>query len=348
MYSTCLFCNGALGGNDAIEHFPVGRRLAFDAAKGRLWVVCRQCSRWNLTPLEERWEAIEECERGFRGTNVRVSTGNVGLAKLASGVELIRIGTPLRPEFAAWRYGRQLGMRRRQSQYVAGAGLATAALAAVALGPTIAPALTLGTISIIAVPGITTVMGAVPVIGVLAARDYIKHDRVVARLPSERHIITVRAKHLTDIELSVRGRDGPTMLAVPHDDGWTEFSGTAAMHATGVLIAGSNRFGADSGRVRDAVRQIERAGDASGFLSEASARNGWRGGRIMSLLNTYRQLGAMRLSATERLALEMAVHEESERRAMEGELAVLEAAWRDAEQIAAICDDDLTPPKLYE
>jgi hypothetical protein len=56
----------------------------------------------------------------------------------------------------------------------------------------------------------------------------------------------------------------------------------------------------------------------------------------------------MRLSPTERLALEMAVHEEGERRAMEGELAVLQAAWRDAEHIAQICDDDLTPPKLYE
>ena len=56
----------------------------------------------------------------------------------------------------------------------------------------------------------------------------------------------------------------------------------------------------------------------------------------------------MKLSATERLALEMAVHEESERRVMEGELAVLETAWRDAEQIAQIADEDLTPPKLYE
>ena len=56
----------------------------------------------------------------------------------------------------------------------------------------------------------------------------------------------------------------------------------------------------------------------------------------------------MNLSPTERLALEMSVHEETERRAMEGELAVLEAAWRDAEIIAAISDDELTPPKLYE
>ncbi len=68
----------------------------------------------------------------------------------------------------------------------------------------------------------------------------------------------------------------------------------------------------------------------------------------MSLVNQYRQLGAMHLSPIERLALEMSVHEETERRALEGELAVLESAWRDAEQIAAICDDDLTPPKLYE
>ncbi|HMH86422.1 MAG TPA: hypothetical protein VK529_10795, partial [Gemmatimonadaceae bacterium] len=63
MYSTCLFCHTELGANEAVEHFPVGRRLAFDAAKGRLWVVCRKCERWNLTPVEERWEAIEECER---------------------------------------------------------------------------------------------------------------------------------------------------------------------------------------------------------------------------------------------------------------------------------------------
>jgi hypothetical protein len=44
----------------------------------------------------------------------------------------------------------------------------------------------------------------------------------------------------------------------------------------------------------------------------------------------------------------MAVHEEHERRELEGELALLETAWRDAEEIARIADDDLTPPKLYE
>ena len=47
----------------------------------------------------------------------------------------------------------------------------------------------------------------------------------------------------------------------------------------------------------------------------------------------------MHLSSTECLALEMALHEESERRALEGELALLEAAWRDAEQIALVADE---------
>ena len=348
MYSTCLFCANDLGTNDTIEHFSIGKRLAFDSAKGRLWVVCHHCGRWNLTPLEERWEAIEESERAFRGTYVRVSTDNVGLARLADGLELLRIGAPLRPEFAAWRYGRHFSTRRRRTHVIAGAGIAAAAVAGVTLGPALLPALTMGAISIIVVPGITTTMAVLPIVGMLAARDYVQHDRVVARLAHGRRVLTVRAKHLTDIELRVQGHDGPASLMLPHDGGWSEVTGTAAIHATGVLIAGSNRYGAAPSRVEDAVRQIEDAGDASGFLTEASTRNGWRGGKVFSLLNHYRGLGAMKLSPTERLALEMSVHEETERRAMEGELALLEAAWRDAEIIAAISDDELTPPKLYE
>lgn len=348
MYSTCLICQQSLGGNDAIEHFPVGRRLAFDAARGRLWVVCHHCGRWNLTPLEERWEAIEDCERAFRGTLVRVSTANIGLAKLREGLELIRVGSPLRPEFAAWRYGRNFGTRRRKAHVVAGAGVAAAALAGITLGPAVAPALTAGAISIVAFPGLTTVMGVIPMIGVLAARDYVQHDRVVARLGHDRRVLTVRAKHLDAAQLHVGADADAATLAVQHDHGWAEFTGTAAIQATGVIISGANRFGANGARVNDAVRQIERAGDATGFLAAASTRNGWRSGRLLSLVNSYRGLGAMRLSGTERLALEMAVHEENERRALEGELAVLEAAWRDAEEIAAIADDELTPPKLYE
>ena len=44
-----------------------------------------------------------------------------------------------------------------------------------------------------------------------------------------------------------------------------------------------------------------------------------------------------------RLALEMALHEEQERRALEGELWRLERAWEEAEEIAGIADNLLLP-----
>jgi hypothetical protein len=39
----------------------------------------------------------------------------------------------------------------------------------------------------------------------------------------------------------------------------------------------------------------------------------------------------------------MAAHEESERRALEGELALLENAWKEAEEVAAIADNMFLP-----
>src|SRR5689334_24350641 len=136
MYSTCIFCHSSLGANEVIEHFPIGRRLVFGAARGRLWVVCRRCERWNLSPLEERWEAIEDCERLFRGTRLRVSTDNIGLARVADGLELVRVGEPLRPELAAWRYGDQFGRRQRRTVAYAGLGIA-AGVGIVVAGPII-------------------------------------------------------------------------------------------------------------------------------------------------------------------------------------------------------------------
>src|SRR6476620_5087073 len=134
MYTTCLFCHSDLGTNEVIESFPIGRGIGFDAAQGRLWVVCRKCERWNLTPLEERWEAIEECERLFVATRLRTSTDNIGLARIREGLELVRIGEPQRPEMAAWGYGDQFGRRRRKHLVWTGAGVA-AALGIVVVGP---------------------------------------------------------------------------------------------------------------------------------------------------------------------------------------------------------------------
>lgn len=49
-----------------------------------------------------------------------------------------------------------------------------------------------------------------------------------------------------------------------------------------------------------------------------------------------------------RLAPEMAANEEAERRALEGETALLEQEWREAEELAAIADDLLLPDAVRD
>jgi hypothetical protein len=44
----------------------------------------------------------------------------------------------------------------------------------------------------------------------------------------------------------------------------------------------------------------------------------------------------------------MAAHESQERRALEGELAELEAMWQEAEEIASISDNLLVPKRITE
>src|SRR5687768_17207320 len=121
MYRSCIFCSAPLGLNESLERFPVGRSLAFNAEKGRLWAVCGRCARWNLAPIEERWEAIEDAERLFRDTRVRVQRESIGLAKLADGTRLVRVGRALPGEVAVWRYGRTFFRRQAGGMWAGGA-----------------------------------------------------------------------------------------------------------------------------------------------------------------------------------------------------------------------------------
>ena len=92
---TCLGC-----GTD-LEH---GARDAFDPWLGRLWRVCPTCRRWNVVPLETRWERLESLERAARSGAVRIRTEHLDLVATDEG-ELIRVGRAPRPEMATWRYG---------------------------------------------------------------------------------------------------------------------------------------------------------------------------------------------------------------------------------------------------
>jgi hypothetical protein len=339
MYSTCLFCNGDLGRNESIEHFQVGRRLAFDAAKGRLWVVCRKCERWNLTPLEERWEAIEECERAFRGTRLRVSTDQIGLARLREGLELVRIGDPQRPEMASWRYGDQFG-RRRRKQYLIGGGVVLLAGAVIVAGP------------------MTGIIGAgafSPLTNLITSGSQIYRARTLIAVPSPGgEQLRTRLADLDRVRLDVV--DDELTLSVPvavkGGPWWRHaksretrtLNGEDAVRAAGALLPRVNQGGGNAGQIQNAVDIVEEAGDPAALFKRVAREQAMNDSRRFG--NPKRRNSLKRVPVATRLALEMATHEESERRALEGELYLLEEAWQAADEIAAIADDMFLPASV--
>ncbi|NIR46786.1 MAG: hypothetical protein GWN99_20460 [Gemmatimonadetes bacterium] len=323
MYRTCIHCNRSLGENETVETFPVGRRLAFDGAKGRLWVVCDNCRRWNLTPLEERWEAIEQCERSYRDTRTRYSTDNIGLARLPEGLDLVRIGKPLRPEFAAWRYGTEFLKRR------------------------------------------IAIEASIVYNAIVAFYDHMVNNltgkrMVIARVrDDEGNILPLNRDDMKKVRLVSADTQGGWALHVPHRSGrglrewwlsWTasaggsitELTGSAALRAATKVLSRLNFLGGNDVHVRRAVRLVEDAGDAEILFGERSRKGGWQPGVLFD-----RDVSVIKSMRPEvRLALEMAANEETERRALQGELRELEAAWREAEAVAAIADRLLVPEEI--
>jgi hypothetical protein len=345
LYSTCLFCHSELGANEVVEHFPIGRRLAFDGEKGRLWVVCRACERWNLTPIEERWEAIEECERLFRDTKLRMSTDHIGLARVSEGLELVRVGDPQRPEMAAWRYGDQFGKRRRRYYMVAG-------VSAVAVG-----ALVSGAVSI----GLFAGGGAGIYSSVFNSYNALRGRRVIARVPTPDGIAEVTRAQLPRAKIE-RAGESDWQLSFPTVTRpargvfrWWEFDPGSkgvkrtvilkpevALPALAALLPTVNGRGGTRRHVQSAVELVEQAASARTLLDTAASiamKKGWNP-TVQGRLST--------IPIEARLALEMMTHEDDERRALEGELAVLEARWKEAEEIAGISDNMFLPSSVTD
>jgi hypothetical protein len=310
--------------------------LAFDAAKGRLWAVCASCERWNLSPLEERWEAIEECEKLFRETKLRVSTDNIGLARLKEGTTLVRVGDPQRPEMAAWRYGDQFHRRRRRYIALTSAGVAVA--------------------------GIWVIAG--PVLGLVGAAsmnlinipNLILNTRTVVRVRSGGRDIGLNRLNINAARLQPGGAAGFT-LEIPESQGprgsfrlrgeRVVLAGKDALRAASVLLPQINRRGGNAETVERAVGLLGTArGPEELFAHYAFHRPDGRI-RIQSI---YPRVGSrsdsgllLTMPAAVRLALEMSLHEDDERRALEGELAELEDRWREAEEVATISDEMFMP-----
>ena len=373
MYSTCLFCNVSLGTNDQLPTFPVGRRLAYDPAKGRLWVVCVRCGRWNLSPLEERWEAIDECERLFRGTRLRYSTDNIGLARINERLELVRIGPALLPEIASWRYGTRLA---RFAPKTNGARQAVGAFVRSSSGLHRWVARKAAS----ALAGYATTVGLSDD-ALLRIRTFRRGNAVLARSVDDRgQPIVIRYAHLGAAELIRPDRDQPWRLVVRHDGGSATLAEGAGLRTAGKMLATLNFGVASNAEVQHAIAKLDEAGDREGYFSRvASLAMRTRWGRVpdapdegliepmggsfaeriaLQLANrsfwgrggtgSDESTPLFRLPAVDRLALEMASNEDIERRALAGELAALAAAWKEAEEIAHIADELFADEVLEE
>jgi len=361
MYRRCIFCSAALGANGVVERFPVGRTLAFDGDKGRLWAVCPRCARWNLAPLEERWEAIEDAERLFRGAPLRRQSENVGLAKMRDGTRLVRLGrAPLR-EVAAWRYGTFID--RRLARVQAG----QIALAALLPGMVLTSFIPMLGHSLFPMAGVVVLAQEV--------NRYLRPRRTAVHLPASG--MTGGVPH------SLRWRDlaGARVVAGADDDVAVEILVTreaswepdAPLRLTGAeahavmrrAMVGINAAGADEPMLDRASRLAEEAGGTAGLLRRAGNEGYSLFPREIELESPIPNIvtllsnpvppitvDAPLFPPEQALAFEMALHQETEHQLVDGELAALQAMWREAEQTARIADalpdgmeaDD--PPRL--
>lgn len=339
MYSTCLHCTKPLGTNDVLETLPIGRRIAFDGAQGRLWVVCRHCAKWNPVPFDTRLESIDACERLYRDTTKRYSTGTIGLARARDGLDLVRIGAALRPEFAAWRYGESYRRRRRNAFIAGGVGVGIAAGTVAGVGVAIGA------------------MGAVFAhVGWTATRvtwEYAFRRNAAFRVidpdgagrPRRVGYLQMKGSRLVWEE----GRltlEVPRFLTTPSSNAPMKWRGTDAM-AIGRRVAGGLNLTAGTGKnIERAIQLVaEHNGDLSRWLptrvqfTNVKTREVAPKPKPWGRWEPLESVALHDLPDDQRLGVEMWMNEDIERIWLEGELKLLEREWREAEKLARIADE---------
>jgi hypothetical protein len=324
MFARCNFCHADLPTNQTVEHFRVGRRVAFDPGRGRLWVVCQGCRRWNLAPIEERWEALEELERLTRDRGRLLSqTDQIALLRVED-LEVVRVGRAKRVEEAWWRYGQEMQRRRARSHVIAAAEVA----------------------AYIGMTALTTVgwfwFGGRPINDLLRWRKFgntvWRGDQACERCGAPLKAISFkRAKHLAlvpDQLGAVTLRLRCKRCGFHSAAGGVTFKGPPAERMLQRVLAYQNFSGANEARVKLAVAVIDDAGSPEALIRRLSAREF----RLRSGKRNPESL----------IALEIAVNDEAERQLLELELAELEARWREEEELAAIVDGELTELPLLD
>jgi len=331
MYHKCLVCGQGFRPNEALEHLDRGRRVAYDPARGRLWQICRACSRWSLVPIESRWEALEELEKLVTDHGrLLSSTDNVALLR-AGPLEIVRVGQAELVEEAWWRYGRELRARRERYRKLSTAGTVGAAAA-------IAGSWATGGISFLAAwliwdnaPGVVTGGARWLRFGNTAWRgkgQCQRCGRPIRSFPYRERggLIVTAGDEAPRVVLSCSRCTGSS------DGAGLELRGQEANRTLRRVLAYHHFAGASERRVRGAARLIEVTGGPRALP-----------GRI---LGERKSLGAV--GKLGRVALEIAVHEEREQRLLAMRVAELEAHWRREEELAEIMDGSLTPAPLVE
>lgn len=299
---------------------PVGKRIAFDSRRGRLWVICPHCVRWNLVPFDTRLETIDRCEELFATTPRRFSTDNIGIARHPEGVDLIRIGPALGQEYAAWRYGDTFGKRRRKHLWLAGAGIAI-------LGGYIGGGLAFG----LPVTGVSYLFQFGPMM---------LRQRVSLRFPREGAApiflsddaisrVKVQGSKEGGLQLHCSARSSSSLNPFAGRSWGREhlLEGQEAIQLLVRVMARMNRSGGTSRQISDAVSLLEGERDPVRLIVPRT-RTGLTFPSPLSELDTQRLL-----------AIEMAVNTTEEERALTGELHLLEWQWKEAERLAKIADD---------
>jgi hypothetical protein len=318
MYQTCAFCNGKLDGDGGPSGLGVGKRLAFDEWRGRLWVICPRCTRWNLAPFDDRLERIETLGRAAREGRVAASTEQVALIRW-QGYDFVRVGKPPRIELATWRYGERLKARRReQLKFVVPLTVATVGLAVavnVAAG---------GSVGVLVwnMPRMAKWMYT----GIVGRRAMGVVEPPICEQCG--NVMQLRVKHMPHARIVPDAKAGLGLVV-----------SCPSCHSEGALLVGADaqaalRQGltylalARRGRERaeDAARLVEGSGGPDSLIRDVARR----------------ELTLLSLAPDRRLALEMAVDEQAE---VEG----LERQWKEAEEIAEIADGMLsTTPDLED
>jgi hypothetical protein len=155
------------------------------------------------------------------------------------------------------------------------------------------------------------------------------NGRVMLKVPTDQGVLKYKRMDLISSRFTLDD-DGVWLLTVGKGRKKERvFRGSEAERVAGLVLPKVNASGARPANVQRAVGEIERAGGPEAYLSLVIASP------MAQTRRAARPERAGRIGyfpTPTRLALEMALHEEQERRALQGELKALELAWKTAER----------------